>query len=317
MRTDRGGLITLGETMGLFRPSGIGLGELVDNYHLTTGGAESNVAIGVTRLGGKATWIGRVGADAIGRKVLRDLRAESVRVRVTVDKDAGTGLMTKEQRVPGRSAVHYARTDSAGSRLSPADVAHSDIAEASVLHVTGITPALSASAAAAIDAALDIAQASDVPVSFDVNHRASIWRNRDAASVYRRLAARATIVFAGEDEAALIVGHGDPRSLATRLAELGPRTVVIKRGAEGAVALQDNEFTTRAAVAVPVIDTVGAGDAFVAGYLFETINGAGTPDCLDLAVRMGAFACLAPGDWEGYPLRDELGLLGSSEPVTR
>lgn len=317
MIADGGGLITLGETMGLFRPSGIGLGELIETYHLTTGGAESNVAIGFARLGGRATWIGRVGADAIGRKVLRDLRAESVRARVTVDANAGTGLMTKEQRLPGRSTVHYARTDSAGSRLSPADIVDSDVAGASVLHITGITPALSASAAAAVDAAITVAQSSDVPVSFDVNHRASLWRGRDAPSVYRRLAGRATIVFAGEDEAALIVGDGDPRALATRLAALGPRTVVIKLGAAGAVAFQDGEFSARAAVAVPVIDTVGAGDAFVAGYLSETINGAGPRDCLDLAVQTGAFACLAAGDWEGYPRRDELGLLESSEPVTR
>ncbi|MDQ7876659.1 sugar kinase [Microbacterium sp. QXD-8] len=317
MSTGRGGLVTIGETMGLFRPSGIGPGELVDSYHLTTGGAESNVAIGIARLGGTARWIGRVGRDAVGRKVLRDLRAESVEARVIVDLDVGTGLMTKEQRVPGRSAVHYARADSAGSRLSPGDIAPSDIAGASVLHVTGITPALSASASAAVDAAMDVAHASGVAVSFDVNHRDSLWRGRDAASVYRRLAARATVLFAGEDEASLIVGTGDPRTLALRLADLGPRTVIIKRGAAGAVALEDGECSVRAALAVPVIDTVGAGDAFVAGYLTEMMTGADPRACLELAVRTGAFACLAPGDWEGYPRRDELGLLESSEPVTR
>jgi 2-dehydro-3-deoxygluconokinase len=73
----------------------------------------------------------------------------------------------------------------------------------------------------------------------------------------------------------------------------------------------------RAAATVPVIDTVGAGDAFVAGYLAEMMTGADASACLDIAVRTGAFACLAPGDWEGYPRRDELGLLESSEPVTR
>lgn len=317
MSARRDGLVTLGETMGLFRPSGIGPGELVDSYHLTTGGAESNVAIGIARLGGRSRWIGRVGADAAGRKVLRDLRAESVNTRAVVDADAGTGLMTKEQRVPGRSAVHYARTDSAGSRLSPADIDPADIADAAILHVTGITSALSASAAAAVDAAVDIAAASGVPVSFDVNHRASLWRGRDAAAVYRRLAARATIVFAGEDEASLIVGAGDPRTLAARLAELGPQTVVVKRGSAGALALHEGVFAERAAVVVPVIDTVGAGDAFVAGYLAATMAGADTDGCLEFAVRTGAFACLAPGDWEGYPRRDELGLLDSSDPVTR
>lgn len=303
--------------MGLFRPSGIGPGELIDTYHLTTGGAESNVAIGIARLGGTARWIGRVGRDAVGRKVLRDLRAESVDARATVDPEAGTGVMTKEQRVQGRSAVHYARRDSAGSRLSPGDIRESDITAAAMLHVTGITPALSPSAAAAVDAAIGIAQASGVPVSFDVNHRASLWRGRDSPSVYRRMAARATVLFAGEDEASLIVGAGDPPALALRLADLGPRTVVIKLGAAGALVLADGGFSLREAVTVPVIDTVGAGDAFVAGYLSELMTGAEPRACLELAVRTGAFACLAPGDWEGYPRRDELGLLESSEPVTR
>ncbi len=303
--------------MGLFRPSGIGPGELIDSYHLTTGGAESNVAIGIARLGGTARWIGRVGRDAVGRKVLRDLRAESVHARAILDPEAGTGVMTKEQRVQGRSAVHYARTDSAGSRLSPGDIMESDITAAAMLHVTGITPALSPSAAAAVNAAIDIAQASGIPVSFDVNHRTSLWRGRDASPVYRRLAARATVLFAGEHEASLIVGASDPQALALRLADLGPRTVVIKLGAAGALALADGEFSLREAVAVPVIDTVGAGDAFVAGYLSELMTGADPRACLELAVRTGAFACLAPGDWEGYPRRDELGLLESSEPVAR
>ncbi|MFE7843612.1 sugar kinase [Microbacterium sp. NPDC057407] len=317
MTEGNGGLVTLGETMGLFRPSGIGPGELVDTYHLTTGGAESNVAIGVSRLGGTARWIGRVGRDAAGRKVLRELRAESVAVRAVVDPGAGTGLMVKEQRLPGVSAVQYARRDSAGSRLSPDDIDPSDITQASVLHLTGITPALSESAAAAVDRAIDMAHESDVLVSFDVNHRPSLHREGDPAAVYRRLVARASIVFASEDEASVVVGSGDPRTLAARLADLGPHTVVIKRGAEGAVALHDGEFFERAAVEVPVIDTVGAGDAFVAGYLAERMTGRGPRDCLELAVRAGAFACLAPGDWDGYARRDELGLLDSVDPVTR
>lgn len=309
--------VTLGETMGLFRPGSIGRGELVESYHLGSGGAESNVAIGIARLGGEARWIGRVGADAIGRKVTRDLHAEGVQTHAIIDPDASTGVMTKEQRISGRSAVHYARTGSAGSRLAPSDIRDSDLIDAAVLHVTGITPALSDSASAAVDSAIARALAAGADVSFDVNHRSSLWRGRDPRPTYRRLASQASIVFAGEDEAELIVGPGTPAELATRVAELGPRTVVIKLGERGALALHDGEFFENPAVPVAVVDTVGAGDAFVAGYLAQRINGAGPRDCLILAVRTGAFACLVPGDWEGFPRRDELTLLESTEPVTR
>ena len=309
--------VTLGETMGLFRPAAMGRGDLIESYHLGSGGAESNVAIGIARLGGEARWIGRVGADAIGRKVIRDLRAEGVQARAIVDPDAGTGVMTKEQRIAGRSAVHYARTGSAGSRLAPPDIRDSDLADAAILHVTGITPALSESASAAVDAAVALAQAAGAEVSFDVNHRPSLWRDRDPRPTYQRLAAGAAIVFAGEDEAALLVGAGTPRELAARIADLGPRTVVIKLGERGALVVHDGEVFESPAVPVAVVDTVGAGDAFVAGYLAERMNGAAPGVCLHLAVRTGAFACLVPGDWEGFPRRDELTLLDSAEPVTR
>lgn len=309
--------VTLGETMGLFRPDAIGRGELVENYRLGSGGAESNVAIGIARLGGTARWIGRVGADVIGRKVIRDLRAEGVQTREIVDPDAATGVMTKERRVSGRSWVHYARSGSAGSRLAPSDIRDSDLADVALLHVTGITPALSDSASAAVDAAVTRARAVGADVSFDVNHRPSLWRGRDPRESYRRLAAQADIVFAGEDEAAMFTEPGTPAELATGVARLGPRTVVIKLGERGALVLHDGDLFESPAVPVTVVDTVGAGDAFVAGYLTERLTGASPRDCLHLAVRTGAFACMVPGDWEGFPRRDELALLDSSEPVTR
>ena len=124
-------------------------------------------------------------------------------------------------------------------------------------------------------------------------------------------------MFAGSDEAAITVGGGEPNELARRLAVMGPRHAVIKLGANGAVALVDGALYSQPAVPVEALDTVGAGDAFVAGYLAEFI--AGLPPALSLrtAVATGAFACLVPGDWEGAPRRHELTLLASKEPVNR
>jgi 2-dehydro-3-deoxygluconokinase len=313
-----GALMTLGETMGLFRSTGIGSIAQESEFRLGIGGAESNVAIGVTRLGGRASWIGRVGDDSIGERVRRELLAERVDARVVVDATARTGVMVKERRTADATRVAYYRSDSAGSHLGPEDLDAQLIRDAGVLHITGITPTISASAAEAVRAAVETAVTAGVPVSFDINHRASLWGDRDASAVYAELAARSSVLFAGEDEAALVVGAGSPRELATRLAALGPTEVVIKLGAAGCLALIDGDVHSVAAIPIRPIDTVGAGDAFVAGYLAEFLAGEPAEVRLATAVRTGAFACLGPGDWESYARRDELAMLDPGvDPVAR
>lgn len=310
-----GGLVTIGETMGLFGASSAG--PRPDGYRLGVGGAESNVAIGVARLGGAATWIGRVGADSVGELVTRELRAEAVTVHAIVDAGAQTGLMVKTRPWGGLSRVEYFRAGSAGSRLEPGDIDAAVIAGAGILHVSGITPALSTSAAAAIERALDIATDAGVPVSFDINHRARLWTTRDARECYLAIARRATILFAGEDEAELLVEGSTPEELATALAGLGPSQVIVKLGAAGAVARVDGVPFMVKAVPITPLDTVGAGDAFAAGYLAELLAGQEPAVRLATAARTGAFACLAPGDWEGYPRRTDLELLDETDPVLR
>ena len=165
--------------------------------------------------------------------------------------------------------------------------------------------------------AVAIARDAGVLVSFDVNHRATLWANDVAAPVYRQLAAASDIVFAGEDEARMLVGDGTRRELAYRIAELGVSQVVIKLGEHGCFALVSGIEHEVAAIRVEAVDTVGAGDAFVAGYLAELLDDNGVPTRLHTAVRMGAFACLGPGDWESYPTRNEFGLFDGGDPVSR
>ncbi len=132
-----------------------------------------------------------------------------------------------------------------------------------------------------------------------------------------RLAAKATILFAGDDEARLIVDDGEPALMAERLAALGPSQVIVKLGARGCHALIDGERHDLPAIPIDPVDTVGAGDAFVAGYLAELLVDAPVQERLATAVRCGAFACLGPGDWESYPTRADLGLLDATDPVRR
>jgi len=303
--------------MGLLRAREVGSLEHVSDFALHIGGAESNVAIGLVRLGQPAVWIGRVGDDPLGRRVLRELRGERVDVRSVIDPDAATGLMLKETPRSGSTRVSYYRAGSAGSRLSPEDLDHDLIGAASVLHVTGISLALSDSAGRTVLAAIDIAKAAGVPVSFDVNHRPRLWHSRKPAPHYLEVARQADVIFAGDDEAAVLVGPAESGELARSLADLGPTQAIVKLGPAGCVAWIDGEALAHPAFPITAIDTVGAGDAFVAGYLSGWLDRLSPEGRLERATRCGAFACLAPGDWEGLPRLAELELLSHTEPVSR
>jgi 2-dehydro-3-deoxygluconokinase len=319
-----GGLVTLGETMGLLNPTEVGPLHHAPEFRMTVAGAESNVAIAARRLGVPATWIGKVGDDEVGDLIERELRAEDVRTLALRAPDAPTGLMLKTRRIGHLTSVTYYRAGSAGARLETADLDEDVIAAASVLHLTGITPALGAAPAAAVRAAIEIARAHDVPISFDVNYRARLWAAPEAGPVLRDLVKQVDVVFASEHEAALLSGAHDesstphdPDDLARRLAELGPGEVVIKRGARGCVALVDGEWHRVDALRVQLVDPVGAGDAFVGGYLAELVSGRDAATRLRTATAAGAFAVGIRGDWEGLPRRHELALLTSADDVVR
>lgn len=310
-------VLTFGETMALMRADQVGPLAHASTMSLGIGGSESNVAIGLQRLGVQSVWCGRVGADSLGQLVEREIRAEGVDVRAAVDPTAPTGLMIKERRTPATQRVSYYRAGSAGSRIAPTDVDELLISQAALLHVSGITPALSRQAESTIRYAIAAAKAAGVPVSFDLNFRGNLWSREGAAEIYRDIIPLADIVFAGDDEAAIAVGAGEPEDLARRLAGLGPSQAVIKLGADGALALIDGQVFCQEAVSVEAVDTVGAGDAFVAGYLAEYVVGRAPKERLRTAAATGAFACLVPGDWEGFPRRHELTLLDTKEPVSR
>jgi 2-dehydro-3-deoxygluconokinase len=164
---------------------------------------------------------------------------------------------------------------------------------------------------------VDVARAHNVTVSFDLNFRGNLWSAEEARSVYRDIIPLSDVVFAGDDEAAIAVGAGEPEELARRIAALGPSQAVIKLGPDGALALIEGTLFRQEAVTIDAVDTVGAGDAFVAGYLAEFVTGCGPQERLKTAAATGAFACLVPGDWEGFPRRHELPILQTREPVSR
>ncbi len=302
-----GGLVTLGETMVLLSAPGVGRLRHVRTLDVGVGGAETNVAIGVARLGLPAAWIGRVGDDELGELVVAAVRGAGVDVSAVVrDPEVATSLMVKERRTAGVTRVHYYRRHGPGSRLSADDVDPALVAGAGVLHVTGITPALGGGPRAAVARAVALAREAGVPVSLDVNHRSALWAPHDAAAALRPLLAGTDVVFAGEEEAELLGCTGSPEQLARGLVDLGPSTAVLKLGARGAVAVVDGRVLEVPPVEVVAVDAVGAGDAFVAGYLAELLSGAPAEQRLRTAAACGAHAVTVPGDWEGLPTREDV-----------
>jgi 2-dehydro-3-deoxygluconokinase len=311
-------VVGIGECLIAFRPLTAGPLFAASSFEADVVGAEANVCIGLARLDHHAALIGRVGADGLGESVLRQLRMEGVDVRATtIDPEAATGIQVREWRGFGPSEFIYYRRGSAGSRLCADDVRRNEelIAGARWLHLSGITPALSPEARDAVQLAADTAAASGTSISFDINVRTKLWPDvGEAKEALLELARRSDLVFAGDTEAALIVGNGSVEGLGERLlAVVRPGgTVIVKLEKEGAVAFADG--TTYSSPGLPVknvVDSVGAGDAFAAGYLSAVLDGLDQAAALARANACGAFAISASGDTRGLPRRYEVERLGS------
>ncbi|WP_081916147.1 sugar kinase [Saccharothrix sp. NRRL B-16314] len=263
-----GGVVCLGETMAVLVPAEPGPVRAARTWTRAIGGAESNVAIHLARLGVRSRWVSAVGDDAFGGAVLDAVGGAGVDVTgVRVDPDRPTGLYVKEADADG-SPVRYYRRGSAASAMGPDTLDRLDLDGVVLTHVSGITAALS-------DRCLDLLRAilarpRAVTVSFDLNWRPALWRDRDP-SVLRDLADAADVVLAGSDEAQTVWGTGDPAELRALLP--GPTTLVIKQGARGATVVEGGATTFQPGLRVDVVEPVGAGDAFAAGYLAAHLAG--------------------------------------------
>jgi 2-dehydro-3-deoxygluconokinase len=318
-------LLTFGESMVSLRSAGpLSAG---GSLAMHVAGAESNVAVGVARLGHTVTWAGAVGADPHGEFILRQLRSEGIQVRHRLDSERSTGVLFLEQRTADVTRAFYYRSGSAGSTVSRDDVDRALAAGPRVLHLTGITPALSPEARKAFEYAAERAAADGVVVSFDVNYRSRLWSRDEARAVLAPIVRHADILIASDDELDLVasaalsgtdsLGNDDAETaLAASLLEQGVGEVVVKRGAAGAGVHTASGRFEAPAVTVTSIDTVGAGDAFTAGYLSALLDGQDVAARLQRGAVMGAFAVSTAGDWEGLPSRAELAMLGATASGT-
>lgn len=291
-------LVTLGETMALVAPADpVTLAEAVD-FRVEAGGAESNVASHLAGLGTSTAWVSALGDDALGRRILATLQDRGVDTRwVTLDAHAPTGVYFKD---PGDGVLYY-RRGSAASRMSPATLAGVPLETADFVHLTGITPALSSDCAALVDAVFDRARETRVTpgktlVSFDVNHRSALWKAGSAGPALRALARRADLVFVGLDEAATLWGCRTTDDVRELLAE--PGRVIVKDGDVGATEYHGDDAVFVPAIPAEVVEAVGAGDAFAAGYLAADLRGEAASDRLLAGHRQAQLALQTTSDFD-------------------
>ena len=296
---------TLGEALVVMDPLSGGPLRHVNTFEKHLGGAEFNVAVGLSRLGHGVGWAGGLGDDEFGEEILAFARGEGVDVsRAGLDPDAPTGLYFKEWRALGQLRVHYYRAGSAASRMRFDGLDVEYLLSGEVLHLTGITAALSDSCHDLIDRLISAANERGVTISFDLNVRRTLLAGRDPRGLLGPLAARADLLFLSEDEAELLFGGGDPGRVREARQDIRAATVVV-HGADGAFAVEEAGVSEMASYPVDVVDTVGAGDAFVAGFLSGRLRGWSTEECLDLANACGACAVTVPGDLKGLPSESE------------
>jgi 2-dehydro-3-deoxygluconokinase len=296
-------VVALGETMILFLAQQAGMMREATTFSRHVAGAESNVAVGLCRLGCTAGFISRVGDDEFGKMIVFRLRGEGVDVsQVIADAGAPTGVLFRERRELGPVDVVYYRRGSAASRMSPADLDADYIGQGRYVLLSGITPALSDSCKATVFAAAEIARSKGVTVVVDPNIRLKLWSRETARSVLRDLIGHADIVMPGADEAELLTGETDPVRAAQDLLALGPKQIIVKLGPRGAMAVDADATLEVPGVLLPrVVDPVGAGDAFAAGFLAGNLRGMSLAASLALANRCGAQAMMVPADQEGLP----------------
>ncbi|GAA3741193.1 sugar kinase [Plantactinospora mayteni] len=271
--------VCVGETMVMVTPTPGGRLDAESTFVLRAGGAESNVAMFLAALGHRAGWAGRVGADPLGELVVGQLRATGVDTSlVEVDPTRPTAVYLKDPG-PDGTKVYYYRRGSAAAGMDPGYATRVEAVPAAVLHLSGVTPALSASCRALVERLISTRPAGRRLVSFDVNHRPALWPDLStAATELLRLAQAADVVFVGLDEAARlwdVKAPEDVRALVDR-----PGTLVVKDGAVAAVAFSADGVTVEPARPVEVVEPVGAGDAFAAGWLSGALRG------LDPAARL-------------------------------
>jgi 2-dehydro-3-deoxygluconokinase len=311
-------LVTLGEVMLRLAIPAPARFETVRQLDVQIGGAEANVAAACARLGLRAAWISALPDNEWGDRIRRELESHRVDCGyVRRVANGRLGVYFVEYGVPPRPIrVVYDRRDSAFAHLGPDDVDWHPVRRARLVHVSGVTPALGDAPRALVRRAVGEA----ATLSFDVNYRAKLWSPPEARAFVDEVLPSVRYLFLGETEARLVFGlTGAAEAILESVARLAPKaTVTMMRGREGSLTFDGNRFLSPThRPTVEVVDPIGAGDAWVAGFLWATLSGRPLEAAIDAGSAVAALKCSIWGDIALVNVRDVEEVLAGGPDVRR
>jgi 2-dehydro-3-deoxygluconokinase len=306
-------IITVGESMVMMVADQSDSLQFVTSYTRKIAGAESNVAIGLARLGHEVGWISALGEDPFGTYIRNTIRGEGVDTSmVMITPEYPTGLMVKERNEIGDPKVFYYRKGSAASHITPDILQPTYFNGARWLHVTGIFAALSESCRETLFAAIGVAKEKGMFISFDPNVRLQLWSKEQAKNTLLTIAGLSDLILPGIAEAELLLGTTEWQSVANTFHQQGNTWVIMKNGSDGAYHSKresDGRLTQgyeKGFKVQRVVDTVGAGDGFAVGVISTMLEGHTLAEAVRRGNAIGSLAVTVQGDVEGYPTRKQL-----------
>jgi 2-dehydro-3-deoxygluconokinase len=296
-------LVTFGEAMVRFSPPALQRLEQASSLVATVGGSELNVAVLAARLGVASRWVSRLPDNALGRMIEARAREQGVDARVEWTADSRVGLYFVEVGGARISSVLYDRAGSAISRITPGSIDWASVfAGARWYHVSGITPALSDTAAKVTAESLAAAQQAGLTVSYDLNYRAKLWSAQQACAAQEPLMEHVDVLTTTAEDARVVFGIGGDdsaevaRALQQRFA-IGAVAVTLRDDPLAAVIAADGTVYRAPRFAVETVDPIAAGDAFCGGLIVSRLGARGWDDAVRFAAATAALKHTIPGDF--------------------
>lgn len=313
-------VITIGDAMIAMCPKQNGPIMFCNTFERKLGGAELNVAIGCARLGIQSGWISRLGNDDFGKYILKTTRGEGVDIsEVKLVDQYPTSVYFREVLADGSSRSFYYREKSPTSTMKCEDLNEDYFKNSKILHITGVFPSITKNNQEIILESVRLAKKHDLLISFDPNIRLKMWTKEEAKAYIEKLLPYVDILLIGDEEIEILLGEVTIEDAIKTFHDYGIKNVVVKKGAKGALGSDGkNVYEVDAIKPKALVDTVGAGDGFAAGFLTSLIKGKTLEECIKFANAVGSLVVGVEGDNEGLPYyEDVLVHMGQSKKIER
>ncbi len=304
--TESFNVLTVGDALITMNPMSKGPLRYVTHYERKIGGADLNFAIGVARLGLASKWVSRLGKDEFGKVIYNFARGEGVDVSdVEFVDECATSVNFKEIKEDGSGKTFYYRSNSPILSLTPEDITDDMFNSIDLVHLSGVFLSIDPKNKLIVKKVIEKAKKNDVTISFDPNIRLKLWTIGEARDIFKEIFPHVDILLTGLDEIKLIIEEDSKEALAEFAHHYHIQDLVIKDGGNGSMLYRNGVWTEEKAFNVHVVDTVGAGDGFDAGYVYGYLHHYEPSELLTFANGVGALVTTVSGDNEGLPYLDE------------